>query len=119
MAEYKYNERFRENSVKLKYIVSRIRHILVHHTNRNHTLSTIQQVHLCLQFLRSDAQYHSIGDMHSVSKATVYRVVRNVTKAINEVLFAQLQNGLIDKVTVVQRFHSIASIPLIVGWNFN
>jgi len=57
MAEYKYNERFRMNSVKLEYIISRIGHLLVHHTNRNHALSTIQQIHLYLHFLGSGTQY--------------------------------------------------------------
>lgn len=103
MAEYEYNERFRMKSVKLEYIVSRIGHCLVHRTNRNHALSTIQQIHLCLHFLGSGAQYHSIGDMHGVSKA------------INEILFAQLVKWPNDMVTVVQCFHNIASIPLVVG----
>ncbi|CAI6355524.1 unnamed protein product [Macrosiphum euphorbiae] len=115
MAEYEYNEWFRMNSVKLEYIVSSIGHLLVHHTNRNHALSHIQQVNLCLHFLGSGTQYHSIGDMHGVSKATVCRVVRNVTKAINEVLFPQLVRFPNDLVTVVPHFHSIASIPLVVG----
>lgn len=115
MAEYEHNERFRMNSVKLEYIVSRIGHLLLHHTNRNHALSPIQQVHLCLHCLGSGTQYHSIGDMHGVSKTTVSRAVRNATKAMIEVLFAQLVRWPNDMVTVVQRFHSTASIPLVVG----
>ncbi|CAI6346216.1 unnamed protein product [Macrosiphum euphorbiae] len=90
IAEYEYNERFRMNSVKLEYIVSRIEHLLVHHANRNHALSPIQQIHLCLYFLGSGTQYHAIGYMHGGSKATVCRVVRNVTKAINEVLLGTM-----------------------------
>lgn len=90
IAEYEYNELFRMNSIKLEYIVNRIRYFLVHHINRNYALSPIQQIHLCLHYLGSGTQYHSISDIHDVSKATVSRVVINVTKAIIEVLIAQL-----------------------------
>lgn len=50
MAEYEYNERFRMNSLKLEYIVSSIGYLQVHHTNRNHALSPIQQVNFAYIF---------------------------------------------------------------------
>lgn len=65
-------------------------------------------MHLCLNLLGCGVQYYTIGDMYGVSKATVCRVVRKVTKAIYEVLFPQLIRWPNNMITVVKRYHNIA-----------
>lgn len=75
-AVYEFNERFRMNFAELTYLVERLGPALRHRTERNHALSARFCVLVALHWLRNGGQYHALGDMHGVSKATVCRIVR-------------------------------------------
>ncbi|XP_054259674.1 putative nuclease HARBI1 [Macrosteles quadrilineatus] len=61
------------------------------------------------------SQYHGLSDMHGVHKSTVCRAVHNFVRAVNNTLFPRVVDWPDDIVQVVQGFHAIAEMPLVIG----
>lgn len=78
-------------------------------------MSPVHQVHIYLHFLGNGTQYHTIGDMHGISEATDYCIVKNIISAMNKVLLKTLIRWPNNMISVVQEFHNIVSIPLVIG----
>lgn len=112
---YEFNERFRLRYEKFQWLLGRIENHLNHPTRRNKALSAKQQLEIALHWFGTGAQYHAVGDMHGVSKATVCRVIRTVVDGINEILFNEVVAWPNDVNDVAFRFSQIAGMPLIFG----
>lgn len=114
---FEFNERFRLSGIKLQELCERIGHVLQHDTARNHALTVPQQIQAALHWLGTGAQYHAVGDMHGISKATICRSVHRTIRAINDILLHQVvcwpnQNEIRN---IVQRFNLIAGMPMVIG----
>jgi hypothetical protein len=108
-AEYEFNERFRLRAENIETILNEIGERLQHPTRRNKALAPQQQLLIALHWLGNGGQYHAVGDMHGVSKATVLRVVQKTVTAINEIILPQVikwPSGD-EMVEVVGRFHEV------------
>jgi hypothetical protein len=112
---FEFNERFRLSSVKMEVLSNAIGHRLQHETQRNYALSVQQQIQIALHWFGTGCQYHSVGDMHGVSKATVHRCIKRVTMSINRVLGPQLIRWPNNMMEVVRGFNRIGGLPLVTG----
>ncbi|KAJ3654353.1 hypothetical protein Zmor_013546 [Zophobas morio] len=112
---FEFNQRFRSTSLKLEELVNIIGAPLQHETGRNHALSSRQQVQVALHWFGTGCQYHAIGDMHGLSKATVHRCIKNVTSAINRRLTRNIIRWPRNLFSVIRKFHQIAELPMVVG----
>ena len=81
-----WHQRYRLHTTSVEYILERIGSHL-ENTNRLGSLSPRQQLLLTLRFFSSNAFYHVLRDSHGRQRATLCRVVRKVTDAINNTLF--------------------------------
>lgn len=112
---YEYNERFRLDLDTFAYVLQKIEPVLEHPTKRNNAVTPHQQLQIALHWLGSGAQYHCIGDMHGVSKATVCRVIKNVVNAVNTHILSEHVRRPDDVATVVHQFSQLAGMPRICG----
>lgn len=113
--EYEFNERFRMTSVKMEQLVTDLGPQLFRPTHRSQALSVKLQLCVALHWLGSGGQYHTVADMHGVSKASVCRAVHNVVDAVNAVLFNRVVRWPSDMNAVISKFHSLASMPMVMG----
>lgn len=107
-------ERFRLTPSSVEALLSRIGHLLLNHTTRIHDMEPRTQLLTALNFFASGGFYHNIADSHGISKATVCRCVREVTTAINAILFDEIISWNTSD-AVAEAFYSIAGIPTICG----
>ncbi|XP_050297261.1 putative nuclease HARBI1 [Anthonomus grandis grandis] len=112
---YEFNERFRLPSAKFYVILNRIEQQLAHDTRRNYALTPKQQLMVALHWLGSGMQYHSAGDMHGISKATVCRIVHKVVLSINRTMLRETVCWPDDIGRVMYQFKQIAGMPLVCG----
>lgn len=112
---YEFNERFRLPFQQFVCLLEGLEARLEHPTQRNNALSPHQQLQIALHWLGTGAQYHSISDMHSVSKATVCRIVHYVIDAIDDTLVNELVCWPDNMGEVVYSFSNIAGMPLVCG----
>nr|CAI5845052.1 unnamed protein product [Callosobruchus analis] len=112
---YEYNERFRLSFAQFTFLLEHIEARLEHPTRRNKALTSHQQLEIALHWLGTGAQFHSISDMHGISKATVCRVVHKVIDAIEETLVNELVCWPNDCGTIVNGFSNLAGMPLVCG----
>lgn len=103
-------ERFRMSKEKFDRLVDVLNPFL-QQSNRGGGLSTNQIVEVALHFLGSGAQYHVVGDMHGISKATVCRCVKKFVRSVNRNLYRQYIRFPENMWNVSQRFHEIARMP--------
>lgn len=82
-----FKERFRMTSNQVSVLVDRIGRFLEHKTRRNFALSPRQQVLIALRFYADGGSFRLIGDAHGISRATVSRCLRRVTRVINRDIF--------------------------------
>ena len=76
---------------KSNIILENIETHLQHPTQRNKALTPRQQLQIALHCLGTGAQYHAIGDMHGISKASINcRVIKRVVYAINNNNFCRV-----------------------------
>lgn len=61
-------ERFRISRSTAERVLNSIGPIIQHKTDKNHALSSKQQLLVGLHFYGNGSQYHSIGDMHGIDK---------------------------------------------------
>lgn len=78
-------ERFRLNKVQIEFVLTKIGDKLLR-SEKNYALNPLQQLLTALHWMGNGGQYHGVGDMHGVSKATVCRVVHRVAEALVEVM---------------------------------
>jgi hypothetical protein len=71
-------QRFRLSDNDINFINQRIGSTLKHTTNRNHALSSEEQIRLALRYFSTGASFSVIGDAHGVHKSTVSRSVQRV-----------------------------------------
>lgn len=112
---YGFNERFRLGFPQFAHLLQQIEGRLQHLTGRNHALGPHQQLEIALHWLGTGTQYHSIGDMHGVSKATVCRVVQKVVNAIDELVVPDIVRWPDNVGEIVNGFSNIAGMPLVCG----
>ena len=74
--------RYRFGKESIEYITDLLADNLRRKTNRNHPLSTLQQVLIALRFYASGSFLQVVGDTVGVNKSTVSRVVANVSRAL-------------------------------------
>lgn len=116
--DFEFNERFRLSAAKMEMLVNIVGHFLRHATNRNHALSPAEQLQIAFHWFGTGSQYHSAGDMHDVSKATVCRCVKNVTNCINRILLPQVVCWPVaaeDILQIVRNFNRLGGLPSVVG----
>lgn len=112
---FEYNERFRMSSIKLQGLLEDIGNHLEHQTNRNYALSAKQQISIALHWLGSGGQYHTVADMHGISKASVCRSLHSVVNAVNHIKFPTVVDFPENVGPVVQDFHAVAQMPQVYG----
>lgn len=112
---YEFYERFRLTLEKFNFILAHIEHRLVHATGRNSALTPRQQLMTALHWLGSGMQYHSAGDMHGISKASICRCVHRVISAVNQLLLRDIVCWPNDVGRVLNDFSEIAGMPLVCG----
>lgn len=113
---YAFQEKFRLSAPAAEYVLRCIAEDLLLSTRRNKALSPEMQLLTTLHFIGSGCQYHGIGDMHGISKATVCRVIHNVTTAIINRLFAQKVRWPTENVDSISlNFMRVAAFPRVGG----
>lgn len=112
---YEYNERFRMSSEAMESLLEDIGHQLQHATGKSGALTAKQQLCIALHWFGSGCQFHAIGDMHGVSKASVFRCVHSVVETVNMIKFQQTVNWPRNPVTVAQDFYAVAGFPNVSG----
>ena len=110
-----FNERFRMSHENLELLLNDIGHFLRRATNRSMALSEKMQLCAALHWLGTGTHYHAVGDMHGISKASVYRAVHKVVEAVVRIKFPQVVTWPENVVDVVERFHMIAGFPQVIG----
>lgn len=108
VSAYEFNERFRMSPRKLETLLLEIGPLLAHET-KGGALSPKQQISIALHWLGSGSQYHTIADMHGVSKATVCRCLKAVVTAINERLFNTVVSWPENIAAEINRFFNAAN----------
>lgn len=109
------NERFRMSPLKLEMLCQEIGPIINHQSRKSGAMSIKQQICVTLHWLGSGSQYHIVGDTHGVSKATVFRCVTAVIKAVNETLFNTVISWPGNIGEIVNKFFNMANFPHVVG----
>lgn len=109
-----FNERFRMSADKLEALCLLLGEHLSHH-RRGGALSVKQQLAVALHWLGSGAQYHTVADMHSVSKATVCRCVKAVVQCVNTHMLNVEIAWPEDIGSVVAKFYEVANFPQVCG----
>lgn len=112
---YEFNERFRMSSIKMESLLQDIGPRLRRATRRSEALTERMVLCAALHWLGNGGQYHGIGDMHGISKASVCRALHVVVEAINDLKFAEVVNWPNDIDDVILRFSRIAHMPLVIG----
>ncbi|XP_063220565.1 putative nuclease HARBI1 [Bacillus rossius redtenbacheri] len=112
---YEYNERFRMTSQAMESLLEDIGHQLQHPTGKSGALTAKQQLCIALHWFGSGCQFHAVGDMHGVSKSSVFRSVHSVVDAVNLIKFRQIVNWPMNMVRVAQDFYAVAGFPNVCG----
>jgi hypothetical protein len=73
LSDSSFREKFRLNQEEVEYVLEKIGLKLSHKTERNKALTPQQQLLTTLHWLSNGGQYHGVGDMHGLGKATVCR----------------------------------------------
>ena len=102
LTDFTFKEKFRIHAETANYLLNRIGPVIQHTTGRSYSLSAHQQLLTTLHWLGGGAQYHSVADMHGISKATVHRSIYRVCKAVVEDLMAEEVKWPIDDVLCVR-----------------
>lgn len=111
-----FQEKFRLSASAAEYVLRLIAGDIEFDTHRNQALSPEMQLLTTLHFLGNGAQYHGIGDMHGISKATVCRVVHRVSTVIVRRLFPQkVRWPTEDLDSIPLRFMAVAGFPRVAG----
>ncbi|XP_052286574.1 putative nuclease HARBI1 isoform X2 [Dreissena polymorpha] len=106
--------RFSKNGVS--FLENLLKDDLQQQTNRNHALTSIQQILITLRFFGTGAFYSVIGDTLGFHKCTVSRVVENVTDAIIKHLHEfVVWPSPAEKERVKQGFYAVAGFPNVIG----
>ncbi len=112
--DHVFRERFRLSKDAAANLVERLAPSLVRDTDRSHPLTPQEQVLTFLRWAGSDSFYHVVRDCHGMSKASVCRIVRDVSSAIVEnmeaeyICFGEPRQQARD-------FEQIAGMPAVVG----
>ncbi|XP_014271388.1 uncharacterized protein [Halyomorpha halys] len=107
------NERFRMSSSKIEELLLEIGPQLADPIARKGgALSAKQILCIALNWLGSGSQYHTIGDMHGVSKATVCRCIKQVVNTINSLLIQKVVSWPDDIGAVITSFYNVARFPM-------
>lgn len=111
-----FQEKFRLSAAAAEYLLRLIADDLLHDTFRNRALSPQEQLLTALHFLGNGSQYHSIGDMHGISKATVCRVIHKVSTIIVRRLFPQKVRWPSENLdSIPLKFRRVANFPRVAG----
>lgn len=81
---YEYNERFRLIGQKFDLLINLL---AAFYEEKPTEVELHQKKNIALHWLGRGVQYHSVGDMHGVSEASVYRAIRDVVR--NAVMFPE------------------------------
>lgn len=84
-------------------------------TNMNNALTPRQQILTALHFLGNNAQYHVNGQVHGISKSTVFRYIHRVCYLISYHLLPLFVRWPSVSLMVERRFFFIAGFPHIRG----
>jgi hypothetical protein len=74
------------------------------------TLSDKQLLQIALHWLGTGGQYHSVGDKHGVSKASVCRAVLEVVAAVNRIMLPQWVLWPRNMTELVHKFHDLGRV---------
>ena len=109
--DFRFKQKFRMDNISAEYVLKRIGKHLAHPTKRNSALSSEQQFLTALAWLGNGSQYHAVGRMHGVDRATVHRCVRNVCSVIIELFGNEIRWPEQNAEKISQNFARISSIP--------
>ena len=115
--DFRFKEKFRLSKSAFEFTLSRIGALLRHETNPNHALSAEQQLMTALAWLGNGSQYHAVGRIHGISKATVHRCVQNVCRVIVEELMGEMIRWPQDASNIAPQFQLVSStcFPNVAG----
>lgn len=115
MVSAEFVQRFRLRAATAEHLLLRIGNRLAPATRRNCALAPKEQLLTALRFYATNSFYHVLRDAHGPSAASVCRVVRKVSRAINEELFQELVCWPQDSVQFSQDFFAMAGMPSVCG----
>jgi hypothetical protein len=112
-------ERYRLDRDSIYYLNDNLGDMLSPRTERNHSLSSVEKILVCLRYLATSTIQLNAADLHSVSQATVSRVISQVTNAITQPQFIASQicfpTALGEVRQIKEDFYNIAGFPNVVG----
>ena len=102
---------------ELVEIVQELKPEIEHRTQRNHAVSSENQVLLALRFYATGAFQNLIGDSLGLHKSTASRIIHRVSTALPKKLPKYLQFPADDRElqTTKEKFYAIAQIPGVIG----
>ena len=110
--DFRFKQKFRLDKSAAEYVLQEIGRYLAHPTRRNAALSSEQQFLTALAWLGNGSQYHAVGRMHGVDRATVHRCVRNVCDLIVRELFGkEIRWPEENPELIAQKFSTVSSVP--------
>jgi len=109
-----YESRFRISYNSFLIIYNAISRDLSHNSQRNKALSPFMQISIALRLFASGSIYAVIADAHGISKASVSRCARKVSRAI----VLRMLNTYIafdNDPRIPAKFYSMARMPCVAG----
>ena len=110
-------KRYRFGRESLQFIARLIDDEVRPQTQRNHSISTEEQLVIALRFFASGSFLQVIGDTHGYDKATVSRIVRRVSLAIanKHEQWIKFPTTMAEKNKIRAGMYDIAGFPCVVG----
>lgn len=112
--DYQFKECFRLSAAGVADVEAAVGADLARTTQRNHALTSRQQILIALHWLGNGGQYHGIAAMHGISKATVCRVVFRVSRAVVNRLLRRIVRWP-NNVEIAEGFFRKGGFPSVCG----
>lgn len=84
-------------------------------TRRNNALTPRQQILTALHFMGNGCQYHVNGQVHGISKATVFRCVRRICYLVCHYMMPLFIRWPTNDAMIERRFFELAGFPNVKG----
>ncbi|XP_054278994.1 putative nuclease HARBI1 [Macrosteles quadrilineatus] len=115
VGDFQFKEAFRLNRTQAEFVLLKIGDLLIPSTNRSKRLNAEQKLLLCLSWLGKGSQYHATAAMHGVSKSSVCRTIKQVTKAIVRRMFQNTVCWPEDTNDIAVKFFRKGGFPSVCG----
>lgn len=97
-------------------IVSKVDEYVARPTRRVHAIPTYIQVLVTLRYVAKADFFSEVGDLHSISRSSVCRIIHNVCYAINATIDnIDFPERVCEMRSIKTDFHQIAHIPNCIG----